>query len=147
MAPAGRLGWTYFPLVTLPRSLDIVWCRFPDRDQPSRPGPKPRPALVRSVFLNKQHTRAQIEVTYGTSKLKQDARLLDLIIANATDLAEMQLPQATRFDLDVTLTLPWASEFFEPRPGQSSPIISHLNHAAVSQLETLKVMRRTGIRP
>lgn len=106
MAPAGNPGWTYYPLISLPRVLDIVWCRFPTHDSPSKPGPKPRPALVRSVFINKDHTKAQVEVTYGSSKLKTDTRLLDLILQNATDLAEMGLPQATRFDLDLTVRLP-----------------------------------------
>ncbi len=144
MAPAGEAGWTYYPLLSLPRALDIVWCRFPTRDKPSNPGPKSRPALVRSVYLNKNHTRARVEVTYGTSNQKLDTRPLDLVLANATDLAEMGLPQATRFDLDATVTLPWCEEFFVPRPGQTSPIIGHLNYAGVSQLETLKVLRRGG---
>jgi hypothetical protein len=101
-----------------------------------------RPALVRSVYLNRGHTKARAEVTYGTSNLKVETRHLDLILANATDLAEMGLPQATRFDLDMTVVLPWCEEFFMPREGQTSPIIGHLNFAAVSQLETIKVLRR-----
>jgi len=95
-----------------------------------------------SCRLHKGHSRAGLEVTYGTSNLKLDVHTLDLIVANATDLAEMGLPQATRFDLDRTVTLPWCEEFFVPRAGQQSPIIGHLNFAAVSQLEALKVMRR-----
>lgn len=143
MVLAGKkAGWTYYPLSTLPRVLDIVWCRFPTHDALANPGPKPRPALVRSVYLDKPHTRAQVEVTYGSSQLKTDTRLLDPILQNATDLAEMGLPQATRFDLDLTLRLPWSTEFFEPRPGQQSPIIGHLNFPSISQLEALKVARR-----
>lgn len=144
MAPAGESSWTYYPLLSLPRALDIVWCRFPTREYPSGPGPKSRPALVRSVYLNRAHTRARVAVTYGTSNQKLDTRPLDLLLANATDLAEMGLPQATRFDLDAAVVLPWCEEFFVPRAGQSSPIIGHLNFAAVSQLETLKVLRRAG---
>lgn len=109
---------------------------------PSRPGPKPRPALVRAVLLDKTHTKARVEVTYGSSKLKADARPLDLILSNATHLAQMGLAQATRFDLDLTVTLPWASEFFEPRPGHATPIIGHLNQESIAQLEALKVVRR-----
>lgn len=123
--PGEQVGWKYYPLLTLPRVLDIVWCRFPTHDALDQPGPKMPPALVRSVFLNKQHTRARVEVTYGSSKLKVDDRPQDLILQNATDLAEMGLPQASRFDLDLSLQLPWAAEFFEARPGQRSPIIGH----------------------
>ena len=59
MAQPGKQDWTYYPLVTLPRPLDIVWCRFPKDEKPSRPGPKPRPALVRSFELSKDHTGAR----------------------------------------------------------------------------------------
>jgi hypothetical protein len=78
--------------------------------------------------------------------LKITTRVFDLILQNAADLAEMGLPQATRFELDLTVTLPWCAEFFEPRTGQRSPIIGHLNHAAIAQLETLKVLRRSAAR-
>jgi hypothetical protein len=93
--------------------------------------------------LNKDHSRAEIEVTYGTSKTKSDSRaLLDLIVSNAAELALMGLPQATRFDLDLTIWLPWCSQFFIPRPGQPTPIMGHLTQTATMQLETLKVLRR-----
>ena len=142
MGQPGKAGWTYYPLLTLPRPLDIVWCRFPAVEMPSRPGPKPRPALVRSLYLNKDHTRARIEVTFGTSNTKMHDRPYDLILSNATERAEMGLPQSTRFDLDRTAILPWAVEFFEPRAGHRTPIIGHLSSAAIAQLEALKVYRR-----
>ena len=142
MAQPGKKGWSYYPLVTLPRSLDIVWCRFPTAEMPSKPGPYPRPALVRSVFLNPDHTKAMVEVTYGTSNTKSDERPFDLILANAAEMAMMGLPQATRFDLDRTLRLPWAREFFEPRRDRPTPVIGHLTHSAIAQLEALKVARR-----
>jgi len=142
MVPAGKRRWTYYTTLTLPNALDIVWCKFPDHLRPGHPGPKPRPALVRSIGLSKDHSRAELEVTYGTSNTKSDSRLLDLIIGNANELALMGLPQATRFDLDLTLWLPWCSEFFVPRPGQPTPVIGHLTQTTISQLETLKVLRR-----
>lgn len=146
MAPPGRADWTYFSLSSLPRPLDIVWCRFPTRNLPARPGPKPRPALVRSVLLNSTHTRARVEITYGTSNLKADLRPLDLIVQGPAELRAMGLPQPTRFDLDLTVVVPWASEFFEPLPGKRTPIVGHLTDAAIAQLEALKVVRRKGLR-
>ena len=142
MSQPGKAGWNYYPLVTLPRPLDIVWCRFPTAEMPSRPGPKPRPALVRAVFLNRTHTRAQVEVTFGTSNTKSDERLYDLIVSNASERAVMGLAQATRFDLDRTVRLPWAKDFFQPHDGHNTPIIGHLTPAAIAQLEALKVTRR-----
>ena len=97
---------------------------------------------MRGARLSPDHQRAQIEVTYGTSRLKLDNRPLDLIIQNASELAAMGLPQVTRFDLDQTVWLPWCAEFFEPRSGQNTPIIGHLTPATIAQLETLKVLRR-----
>jgi hypothetical protein len=94
------------------------------------------------VRLSPDHQRAEVEVTYGTSKIKPGKRPLDLIVQNASELAAMGLPQVTRFDLDLTIWLPWCSEFFQPREGQQNPIIGRLTQTAIAQLETLKVLRR-----
>jgi hypothetical protein len=107
----------------------------------TKPGPKPRPGLVRSVLLNHDHTKAAVEVCYGTSKLKKDLFPLDLFIENAAQLNLLGLPQATRFEIDRTLQLPWAKEFFEPRDGTKTPIIGRLTEDEIAQLETLKRIR------
>lgn len=140
----GLLGkpWSYYPLHTIPAPLDIVWCQFPIAESSSRPGPKARPALVRSIKLNKAQTKAAIEVTYGTSKGSTNERPLDLYIANHTDLTNCGLPQATFFVLDRTVTLPWSEEFFVLREDGSGPIIGQLSTDGRAQLEALKVMRR-----
>jgi hypothetical protein len=136
-------GWSYYPLHTIPRPLDIVWCRFPQYGMSTtKPGPKPRPGLVRAVLLNREHTKAAIEVCYGTSQLKKDRFPLDLFIENAAQLNLLGLPQATRFEIDRTLQLPWAKEFFEPRDGAKTPIIGRLTQDEVAQLETLKRIRK-----
>jgi len=140
MAPAGKLGFTYYSLANLPRALDIVWCRFPELG--IEPGPKQRPALVRAVFLNPSHTKAIVEVTYCTSRLKAFERPLDLIIANCAEMNEAGLPSNTRFDLDRTIMLPWASEFFEPRANERNIVIGHLPPDAKVQLQVLVVARR-----
>src|SRR5688572_29973401 len=111
MAPLGKkkADWSYLPLHNLPRGLDVVWCRFPEADI-SKPGPKPRPGLVRSVELSEDHKRARLEVCYGTSQLKKDLFPYDLFIENTAQMNVLGLPQATRFEIDRTLLLPWASE-------------------------------------
>lgn len=143
MVQRGDDGWSYFPLHTIPRPLDIVWCRFPILEL-SKPGPKCRPGLVRSVLLNKGQTKARVEVCYGTSQLKKDRFPFDLFIENASQLTLLGLPQATRFEIDRVLQLPWSAEFFEPRRGKKTPIIGRLTQDEIAQLETLKRIRKAG---
>ena len=131
-------SWSYYPIHTIPRSLDIVWCRFPNLKL-DEPGPKNRPALVRAVSLNKSHTKARLEVCYGTSKLKKYSFPFDLFIENAERLTALGLPQATRFELDRTLSLPWAKEFFIPKDG--SLIIGRLGDREITRLRELTQRR------
>lgn len=137
----GRPSFTYHPLSTLPASLDIVWCRFPEREAPATPGPKSRPALVRAVALNDDETKGVVHVAFGTGRLKAH-RALDLQIQNFRSIEECGLEKATRFDLDRCLWLPWVKEFFGPAPGYSATILGHLDHQSCMQLEALKVARR-----
>jgi hypothetical protein len=92
--------------------------------------------------LNKAQTKAALEVTFGTSRLRTGERLYDLIISNSQSLDACGLPSHTRFDLDRTATLPWAKEFFVARQGYKTPIIGTLDTTTKMQLEALKVMRR-----
>jgi hypothetical protein len=94
------------------------------------------------LSLNKEQTRAFVEVTYGTSQRREEERPLDLHVCNASEMAEAGLPQATCFILEKTVTLPWCAEFFTKREDGSGPIVGHLPQTAIMQLETLKVMRR-----
>ncbi len=140
--PGEAESWHYYSIQSIPAPLNIVWCHFPEAHDQRNPGPKPRPALVRAIRLNGEHTRAEIEVTYGTSKTKSFERPLDLIIANAAELNAMGLPQATRFDLDRTIWLPWAEEWFTPRTHGQSPIIGSLTPKYRLLLADLKSQRR-----
>lgn len=136
------MALTYYDIATLPQPLDIVWCRFPTSEMPKQPGPKPRPALVRSILLSKDHTRGAVEITYGTSKYSPQAKPNDLHVCNMAEMAKCGLPQATCFMLERTIRLPWATEFFTTRDDGTGPIIGHLPDSACMQLETLKVLRR-----
>lgn len=142
MGQPGKAGLKFYPLVTIPKPLDIVWCRFPQVEKPNVPGPKSRPGLVRSLALNKSQTRAIVEVTYGTSKLKGLDRQLDLHIQNLSCIEACGLERATRFDLDRVIWVPWAEEYFAPPPGYSRTIIGSLDPNSMMQLEALKVARR-----
>ena len=147
MGPAGKSLWTYFPLRTIPRPLDVVWCRFPlDEVGIGTPGSKTCPALVRGVLLNQGHTRAFVEVTYGTSRRTAAEYPLDLHITASAEMAEAGLSRATCFALDRVVLLPWCREFFTKRDDGVGPIIGHLSQTSIMQLEALKVIRRQGRR-
>lgn len=132
---------TYYPVHTMPVPLDVLWCAFPEDEYPNKPGPKCRPALVRSVFLFAQQTKIAVEVTYGTSKISR-LHKLDLHVSNNEEMAAAGLPQASGFRLSRTIKLPWAAEYFMPRDGSKTPIIGHLTERTQMQLEALKVARR-----
>lgn len=143
MVPPGKRRWTYFSLQTVPRPLDIVWCRYPfDEFGPEQPGPKSRPGLVRSILLNRGHTRAFVEVTYGTSRRTVADAPLDLHVSNTVEMAEAGLQRSTCFVLDRTVVVPWCREFFGKRDDGRGPVIGRLSQTSVMQLEALKVMRR-----
>lgn len=132
-------AWTYWPAHTAPVPLDVVWCSFPFEDKKAV---KDRPALVRSLAFYASQTKLLVEVAYGTSKLRADTRDLDLVISNNEAMQCAGLPQATRFDLDRCLKLPWVKEFFPCREGYTTPIIGHLSPQTVEQLEWLKAIRK-----
>lgn len=136
----GKLTWDYYPASTLPAPYDIVWCRFPFL--PSvQPGLYPRPGLVRNVAPFDDGT-CDVEVVYGTTKLKFHQRRDDFFITKASEMAACGLDRATRFDLDNILWLPWSSEWFEPLGGANSPVIGTLTDHAVKMLQLTVSMRQ-----
>jgi hypothetical protein len=52
-----------------------------------------------------------VTVAYGTSKTGRACRR-GLLIINLADMYEIGLPQATLFDLDRQMDLPWAADWF-----------------------------------
>lgn len=136
-------GEPFLPVEEAPEYGSIVWTRFPE--EVGKPGPKPRPALVLATGLNDKHKPpyATLQVAYGTSNLKLDRPIskTHLIIQNVVSLNQMRLPQATRFDLDHIIWLPWSSRFFEPRPGNLTPKIGELSQTYIQKLELLKAVR------
>jgi len=82
-----------------------------------------------------------LEVAYGTTNLKTGLRPLDLRITNFEDLAEIGLPQATRFDLDRTIELPWCKEFFAPYKGYSTILVGKLNTKQKLRLQAIRQRR------
>lgn len=131
MSSPGEVELEWWGPGTIPAPASIVWCHFPEVEALGKPGPKPRPALVFKARYadDPPADKFLVLVAYGTSQLKTAVRDRDFTIANAATLDILRLPQATRFDLDRMLWLPWARPFFCPRKIEdkwSTPTVSVL---------------------
>lgn len=121
------MAWTYYPASTLPAPFDIVWSHFPEALALDKPAPKSRPALVLQTAVSEPGFCPEVRVAYGTSNLKLATRKNDLFVQNYEDMSVAGLYQATRFDLDNIIWLPWAEEWFVPVGRQySSPVMGRL---------------------
>lgn len=131
MSSPGEVELEWWPSGVVPAAASLVWCKFPTHLDLGKPGPKERPALVLKVRYADDPPKGRflVQVAYGTSNLKLDKRPNDFVIANHTMLDVLRLPQATRFDLDNVLWLPWAKPFFAPRREDDpfcTPVLSPL---------------------
>ena len=130
---------TYYDPKTLPRPGDVVWCRFPFREMPGKPGPKPRPAIVRAVFLDRRTSRSSVEVAFGTSKKSDRLYQGEFLIASPSGMRAAGLDLRTKFDLARTVRLPWTREFFTAKPGKSRLILGSLHPSdTIALLRTAK---------
>lgn len=132
MSQAGN--WTHYPLTTLPARYDIVLCRYPENGSDT-PGPKSRPALVRATAVMDDTGLGDVEVVYGTRVLKLGLRSLDLHVTNLQEMNWAGLFHPTRFDLDKSVWLPWAEEFFVPCKGKVDPIMGSLSPYMIQKLQ------------
>ncbi len=94
-----------------PEPGDIVYCRFPENRLP-KPGPKPRPALVLAV--GNIADACHVTVAYGTSQKTDQLFSGEFLICEADGDAYTAagLSYATKFDLRVTVDLPYNDEWF-----------------------------------
>lgn len=99
------------------------------------PGPKPRPGLVRATAVSDDTGNGEIELVYGTKVLKFVRRSLDFHVSNVEEMDWAGLYHPTRFDLDKTVWLPWATEFFCPPKGKISPVLGSLSSYMVRKLQ------------
>lgn len=125
---------TPFPISTLPAPNEIVWCKFPYHDSLGKPGPKPRPALVKNV-ARLPNNAGEVQLIYGTTNVKSHQRPHDFTITNMSEMNACGLYKATRFDLDTISWIPWSAEWFEILPGYSSPVIGRLTEHGIKMLE------------
>jgi hypothetical protein len=128
------VDWAFYPLTTLPGRYDIVLCRFPEQGA-TEPGPKARPALVRTTAVMDDTGGGEVEVVYGTSVMKIGGRRFDLHVSNVAEMDWAGLFHPTRFDLDQRVWLPWAEEFFLVPKGKVSPVVGSLSPYMVRKLQ------------
>ncbi len=134
---------TYDPK-TLPRPGDVVWCRFRFREMPGMLGPKPRPAIVRAVFLDRRRSRCSVEVAFGTATKTDRLYKGEFLIASPSGMRAAGLDLPTKFDLARTVRLPWTREFFTSKPGRTRLILGSLHPSdTIALLRTAKSLLGT----
>ncbi len=79
-----------------PAPLDIVWCRFPEREHPERPGPKERPVLVLAVSSDGM----LVATAYGTSQAHGQLRAWNI---ENEDIGAYKTGKIRSYDQGVTL--------------------------------------------
>jgi len=98
-----------------PTAGDIVWCHFPDKIHPR---PKPRPALILTVY-DDDAPQFAVRVAYGTSQKTTKLYRGEFAILrdkNKTAYAAANLSYDTKFNLKQLVDLPFSTEWFSIPP-------------------------------
>jgi hypothetical protein len=111
------MGWTFYDLSSLPEVHDIVWCKWPQREDRNMPGPVVRPVLVRETQIRQKGEirYGAVLISYATGQgIDEAARQLDLCIEKPADVKAAGLHKPTRFSLALAdrKLLPWCLEYF-----------------------------------
>ena len=99
-----------------------------------QPGPKPRPAIVRAVFINPHTSRASIEVAFGTSKKINKLHRGEFLVGSPSGMTSAGLDLPTKFDLGRIIRLPWARQYFSVKPGTTRLVMGSLHPTDVLAL-------------
>lgn len=121
-----------------PEAGDIVWCRFPE-DLGIEPGPKPRPALIMTVF-DDNAPHYVVHVAYGTSQKTNFLRTGEFLISEY-DLAAYHLSGlsfTTKFSFHNTVELPYNSDWFKVPPNAPFPKTPKLGVLHPSLMRTVQ---------
>lgn len=120
-----------------PKEGDVVWCRFPELPDVTRPGPKARPALV--VAVGQINGAPVVTVAYGTTQRVDYLFPAEFAITRADgDAFEATgLEHDTKFNLAKRVDLPYDTTWFDVAPrirhGQS-PKMGHVTMALERRL-------------
>lgn len=115
------------PLDFVPTPGMILWSCVPDARKPARfppPGPKSRPAFVKSVYPGeKQGDPPVVVIVPGTSKPSSTGTAYSWDFSFDDDhknFSESGLAESTRFAANLIVSIPFTSEYFgECAPGAS----------------------------
>lgn len=119
-----------------PAAGDIVWCHFPDDIHPH---PKPRPALVLTVF-DDDAPEFRVQVAYGTSQKTTSLHRGEFAIFQAKNTIAYKtarLSYDTKFNLTQTVELPFSTDWFSVPPGSltQDPELGMLHPSLIRALE------------
>lgn len=120
-----------------PAAGDIVWCHFPDNIHPR---PKPRPALVLTVF-DDEAPCFEVRVAYGTSQKTTALHRGEFAILRERNPAAYEaagLSYDTKFNLKQAIDLPYSSEWFSVPPAAphgQTPMLGTLHPSLVRAVQ------------
>ena len=120
-----------------PTAGDIVWCHFPDNIEPR---PKPRPALVLTVY-DDEAPQFIVQVAYGTSQKTDRLFAGEFLIAqskNSAAYAAAHLSFDTKFNVKQALDLPYSSQWFSVPPAAphgQRPLLGTLHPSMVRAVQ------------
>ena len=94
----------------------LAWCRFPDTPA-LRPGPKPRPALILTVF-DDEAPQFRVLAVYGTTQKVNQLYAAEFAITPADGAAFRLsgLSYPTKFNLAKAVELPYSTPWFDVPP-------------------------------
>ena len=129
-----------------PAAGNIVWCHFPDNVHPR---PKPRPALIVTVF-DDDAPRFEVRVAYGTSQKTTTLHGGEFAILrerNPTAYEAAGLSYDTKFDLKQAIDLPYSTEWFSVPPAAphgQTPKLGTLHPSLVRAVQAAFRVANTG---
>jgi hypothetical protein len=123
------MGWTFYDFASLPEIHDIVWCKWPQREDKNMPGRVVRPVLVRETRIMEigEVRYGAVLISYATGQgIDEAAREIDLCIEKPDDVKAAGLHKPTRFSLSLAdrKLLPWCEEYFlAPEYVKNTPLV------------------------
>ncbi|WP_375780839.1 hypothetical protein ACE103_20070 [Bradyrhizobium sp. ma5] len=140
------MGHIGYPLSTLPRQYDVVWCLYPESGL--APGPVARPSLVLDVRINQKEQLGAVICTYGTGEFDSSHFAADLIIPS-NEYKSLGLHKPTRFALSLNsrMQLLWGPKYFvAPEYVRSANVvIGGLNDVQIQRM--LACLKHRGLQP
>ena len=112
----------FYDPTTIPSVFDVVWCKWPRREDKLGPGPWVRCVLVLDVRpmldMRTDTEYAAITAAYGTDATTVSAReIADHLYITGAEYEVLGLHKPTVFKLDLQnrKRLPWAENYFVPQ--------------------------------